>query len=366
MASIQKYQTKEGKTRYRVMWRDGNKPKSKSFDKWTPANDFKISLEHTKREGSYVAPSKLTVREYLKDWLDTRKDGLSNSSAMGYAYNINHANEYIGDLALQGLNASDIEKMYKLLRKDKQLSGTYLLYIHRVLNIAFKDACKKKLINNNPCQYADAPKKNKFTASFVRPDDVSDYLALFADSWIYPAIAISLFCGLRRSEILALQWENIDFKNGKINVKHSVERIKGEFILKSPKSGKSRSVNMPVGIIDLLQSHKKKQKENRLLLGEKYNKSDFVITEDNGTRPDPKYVTRFVSRRLKASKLSYIRFHDLRHTAASLMILEGNDIKTVSDILGHASIAITADTYAHVIEESKKKAADSLNKYLQK
>jgi integrase len=364
MATIKKYFTKDERPRYRVMWRDGKQQKSKSFDRFTAANDFKIALEHGKREGSYVEPNKETVKSFLHDWLEIHKEGLANSTIAGYKKNIEYICEYIGNIPLQRLNTAHIEKMYRQLSKDKKLSGTYLLYIHRVLNVAMKYACKLKLINNNPCQFVTTPKKNKFTAAFVKPEDIQKYLDLFRDAWIFPSIALSMICGLRRNETLALRWQDVDLKNGVIHVIHSVERINGEFKLKTPKSGKTRDVNMPQGMIDLLKAHKKKQKEMRLLLGEEYKVSDFVVTEDDGTRPDPRYATRFFMRRLSKSNLPYVRFHDLRHTAASLMLLEGIDIKTVSEVLGHSSITITMDIYGHVLDEAKKKAADSLNKYL--
>lgn len=364
MATIKKYQTQDGKNRYRVMWRDGEKQKSKSFDRFNTANDFKIALEHGKREGSYVAPNKETVKSFLRDWMEIHKEGLANSTVSGYKKNIEYINEYIGSVPLQRLSTAHVEKLYRQITKDKGLSGTYLLYIHRVLSVAMKYACKINLLTSNPCLYATPPKKNKFTASFVKPEDISKYLDLFRDSWLFPAVALSLICGLRRSEALALQWQDIDFKDGIIRILHSVERIDGEFKLKTPKSGKSRNVSVPQSLIDVLKTHKKKQKEMRLLLGEEYKVSDFVVTEDDGTRPDPHYASRFFMRRMNRSNLPRVRFHDLRHTAASLMIMEGIDLKTISEVLGHSSITITADTYVHVLDEAKKKAADSLNKYL--
>lgn len=101
-----------------------------------------------------------------------------------------------------------------------------------------------------------------------------------------------------------------------------------------------------------------------MFFGKEYRDSDFVITEDNGTRPSLSYISRFFNRRIKSSGLPHVRLHDLRHTAASLMLLEGIDLKTVSEILGHSSITITADIYAHVMSESRKKAAQSLEKYI--
>lgn len=145
---------------------------------------------------------------------------------------------------------------------------------------------------------------------------------------------------------------------------HSMEEIDGKKTLKTTKSGKTRIVPLARGVAKILKEQRKKQLEFRLFFGEEYCDSDFVITEENGTRPGLSYISRFFNRRIKSSGLPHVRLHDLRHTAASLMLLEGVDLKTVSEILGHSSITITADIYAHVMSESRKKAAQSLEKYI--
>jgi len=364
MAFIKKYITDTGENRFRVFWRspDGQQ-KSKSFDRYTKARDYQTKLEHDLREGSYVEPSKKTVRELLAEWFEIHKHkrGLEYRTIQSYEYNIKHINGVIGGKLVQRLTPGDIELMYKTL---SGLSGKYKQGLHSTLNLAFKYAIKTRLLSNNPCAAVDRPKKIKYQASFVHPDDVQKYLDLFSDAWIYPAVVISMFCGLRRGEISGLQWDDVNFKKGVITVRHSVVDIKGQRVLKKPKNNKTRTVNMPQGLVRCLKEYRKKQLEYQLLLGdENYRKSNFVLTEDNGTVPAVSYISRFFNRRIKSSDLPRVRFHDLRHTAASLMILEGTDLKTVSEILGHSSITITADTYAHIIDEAKKKAADNLEKY---
>jgi integrase len=175
-----------------------------------------------------------------------------------------------------------------------------------------------------------------------------------------------MFCGLRRGELLALQWSDIRFKTGEITIRHSLEERKKEKVLKTPKNGKTRVVYMTDGVVTILKQHRKRQLEFQMLLGKQYHKSSFVIVEDDGKQPAPSYASRFFARRITRSKLPRVRFHDLRHTAASLMLLEGVNLKTVSEILGHSGISITADIYSHVIKEAKKQAADSLEKYIKK
>jgi len=365
MATIQKYTTKSGQLRYRVMWRDGMKQKSKSFDRSKSATEFKIKLEHDLRQGSYVEPIKITVREYLEQWFEVHSKALAYNTIQDYRYVTKHINKHIGGAYLQKLHAGDIEIMYK--RLSVNLSGKYIRNIHSMLNTALKAAVRNRQLTSNPCDLLDAPKiKEKFEASFIPPESVSEYVNLYKGYWIQPAVAISLMCGLRRGELLALKWKDISFTKNTIHVKQSsyFDHSTNMIIDKAPKSGKPRMVFMPNELNVFLKNLKREQKKQKIAIGYLYNDSDYVLVENNGNRPRPDTVSSTFARKLKKSNLPYIRFHDLRHTAGSLMILEGHDLKTVSEVLGHASIAITADIYIHIINEMKKKAADSVGKYL--
>jgi integrase len=359
MATIQKYKTDDGQ-RYRVRWYDCETQKSKSFDRWQDAKDFKTKVEHTLREGSYVAPSSQTVKAYLDAWIEGRRE-LSATTLLGYKQNIKHIKGIIGDIPVQRLTAGDIEDMQRRLSAD--LSGTSVLYVHRVLSRALNDACKKRIITNNPCRYADKPQKNKYKSAIVPPDMVSAYLDACKDTAVYPAAALAMLCGLRRGECLALRWGDIDFKANTVTVSHSIS-LAGEIGL--TKSKEARTVSMPEGLAALLKAHRKRQKEFRLFLGAKYHKSDFIVVQDNGTEFKPQHLSKAFDGKLKKAKLPHVRFHDLRHTAASLMNFEGVALKTISKILGHSSIAITADIYTDVFDEAKRQAAAKMGKYLTK
>jgi integrase len=374
MATIKKYFTDDEKPRYRVMWRDGKKQKSKSFDRFTAANDFKISIEHALREGSYVAPNKETVRHFLDDWFAVHKKGLAIKTIEGYELNIRHINKHIGDIPLQRLKPYDIEKMVKSLLET--LSAKSVTYILMVLNLALKSAVKNRVINANPCDVVDRPKKKKYTPSIITPDRFQEYMDLFSDAWIYPGVLLSVFCGLRRGEILALQWHEIEYKDNKIVIKKSAGRKEKVFYEKPTKTERIRTVYLPTGFGDMLKACRKKQLENRALLGEEYiryyadeeqkREISYVLVESNGKRPDPSYVSRFFNRRIKSSGLPHIRFQDLRQTAISLMLMAGAPIKSVSELAGHSTIKTTADIYAQVVEDSKRQAAETMSKYIKK
>lgn len=359
MATIQKYKTEKG-DRWRVRWRDaaGNQ-KSKTFDRQRLAKDFLIKLEHETREGSYVEPSTITIKEYLESWIESYKTNIAPNTKRGYRVNIRHICSILGNKPLQKIIPADIETAY--MKLGQTLSGTSVLYIHRTLSRALKQAEKQLLINRNPCDFVETPKKNKnFEAGFVHPNDVPKYLKAFKGHYLYPAVCLAMFCGLRRGEALGLQWNDIDWKSKIIHVRHNIT----EEGLTMPKSGKARTVPLSEAMTKVLKEHRQRQQHFMEKLWNEYYRSDFIMTYDDGTLIKSRALSKNFTSALKKAGLKPVRFHDLRHTAASLMIHEGVELKTISEILGHSSISITADIYGHIIEEKKKQAAQKLDKYM--
>lgn len=359
MATIEKYKTKSG-YRWRVRWRtEDGKQRSKTFDRQRLAKDFLTKLEHQMREGSYIEPSSITLKEYLESWIDTYKINISPNTERGYRVNIKHICSILGDKLLQKIIPADIEAAYTELKE--KLSGTSVLYVHRTLSRALKQAEKQRLINRNPCDFVEIPKKNKdFKAKFVHPNDIEKYLDAFKGHYLYSAVCLAMFCGLRRGEVLGLQWSDIDWKDKIIYVRHNMT----DTGLTSPKSGESRTVPLSDAMAKILKEHRQRQQRFMEKLWHEYYRSDFVITYDDGTLIKPRALSKNFAAVLKKAGLKPVRFHDLRHTAASLMINEGVELKTVSEILGHSSITITADIYGHIVEEKKKEAARKLDKYI--
>jgi len=356
MATILKYKVADG-YRWRVRWWDENeKQVSKTFDRQTIARDFMVKLEHEMREGIYTEPTKIRVSDYLYKWIDSYQSNLAPNTARSYKVNIDHICKHIGNKQMQKLTAIDIESTYTKL--SESLSGTSLLYIHRTLSRAFNQAEKQRLIKRNVLDLVETPKKNKEKKSnFVHPDDIPRYLKAFENHYLYPAVCLAVFAGLRRGEVLGLKWS--DIKNGNLIIQHNMT-YDG---IRPPKSGSKRLVPISAPIERVLHEQKKRQNEEKEKLWEKYYRSEFVVTKKDGTLINPRLLSNTFKRVLKRKGLEVIRFHDLRHTAASLMILEGVDLKTVSEILGHSSISITADIYGHVLEEQKRKAVGQLDKY---
>ena len=174
--------------------------------------------------------------------------------------------------------------------------------------------------------------------------------------------ALMLSTGLRRGEALGLRWEDVDLKAGVILVRRQLKREGGHLITSDTKTSKSRrAVNLPAPMIATLKSHKVRQAEEHLKIGDAWQDSGFVFTTTIGTPIDPRNVYREFQRICEDAKLGKWHPHELRHSAASLMLAQGVKLQVVSDVLGHSSIRMTADVYGHILEPDRRSAAEAMS-----
>jgi integrase len=222
---------------------------------------------------------------------------------------------------------------------------------------------KDHIIPVNPCGVCDPPKKAHFEATIIKPSDMIDFLSLFKGSMIEDVVLIALYTGMRRSEILALKWTDIDMQNEAIKVSSSLRAQNGGFIHAPTKNKQSRTIPLSPGLKGLLLLIIDKQNEDKKVLGKCYDDRGYIIARQDGRPLRPDYVTTtFIKER--GEKYKNVRFHDLRHTAATLMLMNNTDLKNVSAILGHSSIKITGDIYINSVEEMKRDAVIGLDKMI--
>lgn len=372
MGSIQKI-IRKTKTSYRARYfvsdENGKRiQKGKSFDRYKDARDFLYKTEHQLRESTYIEPSKTLIKNFLNDWLTLVSNDLAPNTVRGYKKNIEHASKCIGHIEVQSLTPAHIRKMYSYLGSNESkptLSGTSLLYIHRTLHRAFSMAEENRIINQNPFRLVDAPKKSKYNYEFYDSEEVKKLIECIQDSKYYIPIILAVTRGMRRNEILGLRWQDVDFNKRKIYIRHSIYWENGKWSLGNTKSNdSSRTIPLSDKLIHDLKEQKRNQKKYMELFWSDYYKSDFICTHNDGTLIKPRGLSKAFADLLKKHNLKHIRFHDLRHTAASLMLQEGIAMKVISDILGHSSISITADLYSHVLDDMKKEAANIMDKFI--
>jgi len=280
----------------------------------------------------------------------------------------------IGSVHLIKLRPLHVQQLYARLRENGRADGRggladkSLLQTHRILAEALKHAVGLQLVHQNVCQMVKAPQVRRKEVRTLSPDETRIVVdAATADDSVYgDAIVLAIHTGMRLGELLGLKWEDVDPDQERLTVKRSLQHLdKDGFVFQQPKTPKSRR-SMPLGptALEALKRLRRRQVEERLSVGPGYKEQGLVLASAVGTPISPANVRRAFERILKAAGVERLRFHDLRHTHASLLLARGIHPKVVSERLGHASIAITLDTYSHVLPSLQEEAARDLDAWL--
>jgi len=319
-------------------------------------------------KGTYQAPNKITVSEWMSEWLTTFcTDKVKPLTLQSYqAITKNHITPAIGAMELQAVKGTHIQRLYNSMTRAG-LSGKTVKNVSAILHKALSVALKQGLIAANPCDAAELPKAEHKEIHPLADDEIPRFLSAIDSSPMRNAFALCLFAGLREGECLGLSWGQADFEKGRITVSQQLQKSKatGEYyIAPSTKSGKPRTIEPPPIAFEYLRAERVKQLENRLKAGPGWsNPDDLVFTDEAGRH----YAIYTFYKRFKAIAASIgrpdARPHDLRHTAATVAIASGADIKSVQDLLGHATASFTLNVYAHTSEQMMKDTATRMQNY---
>ena len=310
-----------------------------------------------------------TVATWLRSWYDIyAKPNIRVATADRYHLMVEqYTIPRIGNIKLTKLTARDLQKLYKELmengRIDRKsghgnpgLSSTTVRSLHLMLHNAFERAIKERLIPHNPTEDCIAPKIQKFEMQILQPEHIKEYLNAANARGLLPMFYLELVSGLRKGELTALLWSDLDIQNRTISVsKQASWDTEHQLILSRPKTGNSiREVSIPQDAVELLKQEHAKHPDNPWMFpsgrtGEMYH-PDSVVT--------------LHKRILKDAGLEHIRFHDLRHTFATLALQNGVDVKTVSSMLGHYDAGFTLRTYTHVTRQMQQKAAEKMGSFM--
>ena len=314
---------------------------------------------------NYIDTKRITLRELLDEWLSKYVEGkLAKNTIRGYKVNIyKHIIPNIGWIPLQQLTSRDIENFYNKLYKDNYddtstgLSATSIIYIHRNLSKALDYAAKKRLILRNPAKDVELPSKEKYYCEVFDQQTIMLLLTVVKNDPMELPIALSGLSGLRRGEDAGLMWDDVDFDRCILNIRKQRTSGVGSTQREKLKTlGSYRSIRMTQTLLEIIKRHQEIQNRNKELLGDDYMDTGFVCCEPNGSIADPSTYSKRFSQILKKHKFKAIRFHDLRHSFATNLIRLGVPTNTVSKMLGHSSVTITLDIYAHVLEEMQQEA----------
>jgi integrase len=301
-----------------------------------------------------------SVASFLTHWLnDVAKHKVRQSTYRSYEQIVrNHLIPGLGTYSLVKLTPQVIQSFLNA----KAETGISVEHLRRVLRAALNQAMRWELIVRNPATLVSAPKKAKYEFQYLDVEQSRNFLDAVSQTRHETLFKVAIAVGLRLGEALGLQWADIDFDKRTLTVRHQLQRIDGVLKLVEPKTAKARrTIPLPAFAIDSLRSHRAKQLEMSLFNADVWQKSDLVFTSTIGTPADPRNIRRTLYQILEDFDLPKLRFHDLRHTCATLLLAQGTDARTIMETLGHSQITLTMNTYSHVMPQLQRDAADRMD-----
>ena len=325
--------------------------------------------------GTYREPTKMTVAEWFTTWLnDYMKLSLRPTTWESHKYQVDgHIIPALGHLRLAQLQTAHIQRLYndklqggRLDGKPGGLSPKSVRYIHTVIHSCLEQARKESMITINPAGAVRLPKLEKPEIKYLGTAEAAIFLAMARESKHFAAFYLALSTGMRRGELLALRWKDIDFEAEQLTVNQGLVRISGKgLVFQEPKTALSnRVISLAPAVAQVLKEHREQQTDGRIMAGAAYNSElDLVFSNELGEPICPRAFTRVFERLVKKAGLN-VTFHGLRHTFATLALQEGVDVKTIQETLGHHSAAFTMDVYSNVTAKMRREAADRVSNLL--
>ena len=299
-----------------------------------------------------------TVAEFLDYWLhQSVKPRLRPLTFAGYEVNVRrHLAPLLGKIRLDRLTPQDVQEMMNRRLADG-LSAKSVAYMHQVLRTALELARRWEVIDRNVASLVDPPRRMRPKINPLTPDQAKRFLVSVRGHRLEALFSVALAMGLRQGEALGLRWEDVDTTQGVLWVRNQLQRIDGRLTLVEPKTERSRrTLVVPPTIIQNLREHQARQVAEKLWAGSKWIDSGFVFTNRAGGPLQARRVIDEFHKVLKTAGLQRIRFHDLRHSCATLLLVQEVPDRVVMQILGHSDISMTQE-YIHVIPELQRKAA---------
>jgi len=316
-------------------------------------------------------PSKaMLFADYLVQWLEIAKStvklttyssykGLSESQIIPYFRSLG--------VTLGDLKAVHIQSFYQ--KQLERVKPNTVIHYHAIIHRALKYAVKTDLIDVNPADKVDRPKKNEFTGNFCSREEMNALFDAVRGNKIEVPVMLAAFYGLRRSEVVGLKWDAVDFEQNTLEIRHTVAtvRLDGKKVIVESDTTKTKASKRTLPLVPVFRERllalQEEQKENRKLCGRSYNKKydGYICVDPMGNLLLPNALSDSFQLVLRDYNLRRIRFHDLRHTFATRALERGMDYKTLSAILGHYSVAFTMDTYVHSMGEHKRREIDKMD-----
>ena len=329
------------------------------------------------QKSGYQEPCKMTVGEWFDIWTAEYLGNTKPHTKKSYESIIdNHIRPAIGAVKLASLAPIQVQKMLNGVRSTKdtmlgqKVNPKTIKNVHGVLHSALVQAVRCGYLKSNPADLAVLPKRTRAEIHVLDSAKMAEFFKAIEGHRYQYLYLLDLFTGMRQSELLGLQWQDIDFERKTLEVKRQLQYLgysHGGYQYTTPKSNKARSIVLPDRAVEALRRQRALQNEMKLALGEAWSNPDgLVFTNELGEHLKHDVVYRNLKRIFAAMGVPDLRFHDLRHSYAVLSLQSGCDIKTVQENLGHYAAAFTLDTYGHVTEQMRREGAEKINRFLDK
>ena len=323
---------------------------------------------HDQQQGKLINTPRQTVEQFLTQWLEGHKTSIRSRTHERYEEYVRlHIVPIIGHIQLQKLTAQQVKALYAK-KLDEGLSTTTVNNLHGVLHKALEDAVKWELVVKNVSAIVDPPRRAHYEITALTMEQAQKLLETAKGHNMEALFMLALTTGMRRGEILALKWQDVSFIEKTIQVRRTFTRTPGNrYVEAETKTKKSRrSIVLTQMVVDLLIQHRVRQAQARSEAGEHWQERDLVFCTSLGTPLNPNKVLERFKTLLKRAGLPHMRFHDLRHSAATILLTMRVHPKIVQELLGHNQISMTMDIYSHVLPTMQGAAMSQLNDALMK
>jgi integrase len=323
------------------------------------------AAQRDQADGLTVAPERMIVRDYLERWLaDAARPSVRPVTFAAYRSVVRaRVLPTLGNRKLKQVTPLDLQELYRHLQEGG-LAARSVAQTHRVLHIALAQAVRWQILPRNPADGVAAPRYRKREFSVLTMDQAAHFLDTTRDHPQHALYVVALTTGMRQCELLGLRWADVDLDAGRLRVCRALQRGNPPMFTE-PKTPRShRTILLSQRAVAALRSHRTRQLAHRLRVASQWEDYDLVFPNAYGRPQSPRKVLRVFQTALRHTGLPVLRFHDLRHTAATLLLTQGVHPKVVSEMLGHASIALTLDTYSHLVPVLHEQAAGAMDRML--
>jgi integrase len=348
-------------------YKDGKRTRKYIYGKTRKEVVDKIKpLLAQQQKGDPIATGRQTVRDFLDHWLaDVVKPKAAPRTYERYKLEVDRRlAPHLGRVPLVKLNAQHIQQLIRAMEREG-LSPASVQRTRDILRNALNRAVKWNLIAKNPITNVEIPKVERYQPRILTPQEAQHLLTAAQGDRLEALYRVALSLGMREGEALGLRWQDVDLERGTLHVRQALQLVEGKLTLRQPKTEQSRRVlPLPPSLVASLRQHRTRQLEEQLIAGTRWKEYGLVFTSTIGTPLHPRNMLRAFHALLKRANLPHMRFHDLRHSCATLLAAQGVPARVAMEILGHANITTTLNIYTHVLDESKRAALTAMDSLL--